>query len=240
MLFTYIWGVGFIFGLLLIAPFLWMYYAIKFLLGNRIANGYSQTFTRVWGRLVVLTTGSKVKVIGLENIAKAERTCFISNHQSLFDIPLLLGWLDRQTGFIAKKELKKIPILSGWITAIHSAFIDRSNSRSAIESIKFGVEAIKSGYALAIFPEGTRSKDGHIADFKAGSLKLATNSNAVIQPVTIIGTRNIYEAQKRIRKSDLTLIIHKPIYPNDDIYKDKSMLLHNLKLTISMNDINLL
>lgn len=236
MLFTYIWGLGFLFGMLVIAPFLWIYYIIKYILGNRIANKYSHLFTTIWGKAMILTTGSKVRVLGLENIAKVERICFVSNHQSLFDIPLLLGWLDRQPGFIAKKELKKFPILNGWIKAIHSAYIDRSNPRSAIDSINKGIDTIKSGHALVIFPEGTRSKDGKIAEFKAGSLRLATKSNAVIQPVTIIGTRHMYEAQKHIKKSYLTLVIHKPIYPENEIYGNKSLLLQKLKQIISMDD----
>jgi 1-acyl-sn-glycerol-3-phosphate acyltransferase len=214
--------------MLLTIPFLSFYYLVKVFVGNEKADTYAFFFTKIWAKSIILSTGAKVENIGWQNLEDAKNICFIANHQSFFDIPLLMGWLKRPVGFIAKKELKKIPILNGWITAIHSAFLDRSNPRKAIKSINLGIENIKSGHALAIFPEGTRSKDGQIAEFKTGSLKLAIGSNAVIQPITIKGTRQIYEETKHIQRSKVALIIHKPIYPNDDIYKDKYLLVKTL------------
>jgi 1-acyl-sn-glycerol-3-phosphate acyltransferase len=233
MLITLIWMLGFCLGMLFTIPFLCIYYIAKLLAGNEKADKLAFFFTRFWAKSIIISTCSKVNIIGKENLTTSRNVCFIANHQSYFDIPVMMGWLGRPIGFIAKKELKKVPILSGWITAIHSAFLDRSNPRKAIESINKGAENIKAGHAIVIFPEGTRSKDGQVHDFKTGSLKLAFGSGAVIQPVTINGSRVIFEQNKRIRKSEISLIIHSAIHPNDDIYKDKTMLIEKLQHVIA-------
>lgn len=233
MFVTLLWGLCFVVGMILTIPILLFCYIAKLLFGDRIADKFIFVFTKFWGWAIVSTTGAKVNVSGRENIPKTRTICCIANHQSLFDIPLLIGWLGIPLGFIAKKELKKIPVLNGWISIIHSAFIDRSNSRSAIESINKGADNIRKGHPLVIFPEGTRSKSGTIAEFKAGSLKLPLSAEAVILPVTIKGTRMIYEANSHIRKSQINLIIHKAIYPEDAVYSDKSSLTKHLQQIIS-------
>jgi 1-acyl-sn-glycerol-3-phosphate acyltransferase len=233
MIVTCIWAAGFAFTMLLTVPFLFLYYLLKLLTGDKIADKYARVVTKTWARLIIVSTGSKVTVIGKENLSKTNNICFISNHQSLFDIPLLMGWLDKPLGFIAKRELKRIPVINGWIMAIHSAFIDRSNSRKAIESINRGSESIRSGHPIAIFPEGTRSRDGILTPFKTGSLKLATNAEAVIQPLSVLGTYQVYEKTGRIRSSSLTLLIHPVITSEDPDYKDKEKLILKLQQMIS-------
>jgi 1-acyl-sn-glycerol-3-phosphate acyltransferase len=213
-------------------PFLIVLYLLKLIAGQRLTEQYTHAVTRFWGRVTVLSTGSVVQVSGYENLTDSANVCFIANHQSLFDVPLLTGWLDRAVGFIAKKELKRIPLLNGWILAIHSAFIDRTNPRKAMESIKTSIENIRRGHALVIFPEGTRSKDCSLGEFKPGSLKLATNAQAVIQPISISGTRKIFESEHRIKKAVVTLIIHKPILPSHYADTDKSKLLQELRQII--------
>jgi 1-acyl-sn-glycerol-3-phosphate acyltransferase len=225
MIVTIMWFIFFSIGMLLTVPFLWTYYIIRIFRAPKTADKLSYTVTKLWARTIILSTGSKVTVKGLENLTHEQKVCYIANHQSYFDVPLLMGWLQRPVGFIAKKELKMVPILSGWITAIHSAFLDRANARKAIDSINKGIDNINSGHALVIFPEGTRSKNGEIGEFKPGSLKLATSASAVIQPLTIRKTREIYEAGKRIKSSNVVLIIHKPILPLCEVYKDKSNLM---------------
>jgi 1-acyl-sn-glycerol-3-phosphate acyltransferase len=232
MLLTVVWVIWFVFWMLCTGLGLIIYYCIKLVLGSNQADKYAFRITHFWGRVTILSTLSKVRVVGRENLVKPERLCVISNHQSLFDIPLLMGWLNIPLGFIAKQELRKVPIVSGWITAIHSAFIDRSNARKAIDSINSGIESIRRGHRIVIFPEGTRSKDGRLSEFKPGSLKLATSAEAVILPVTISGSRRIFEETKHIRNSSLVLTIHKAIYPEDVIYQDKTLLLNTLQQTI--------
>jgi 1-acyl-sn-glycerol-3-phosphate acyltransferase len=233
MLITIIWATWFVILMLGTLPFLGLYYIIKLAAGRSPAEKYIHWCTKMWGRITVLSTGSHVTINGSENLSSASSICFVCNHQSMFDIPLVLGWVDRQLGFVAKRELKKVPLLNGWISAIHSVFLDRSNPRAAIVSLNLATKSIRQGNAIVIFPEGTRSKDGDIAEFKPGSLKLATNADAVIQPLTVSGTRLVYEAHKRISRSNLTLNIHPAIYPGDKLYNDKSALVNALHSIIS-------
>lgn len=168
----------------------------------------------MWARGMIAAAGGRVKVIGGNDIPSGVNVCFVSNHQGYFDIPLIVGFAptDRTVGFIAKKELRRIPIMNWWMTAIHCLFIDRTNGRAAARTIQRGVDSIKSGYPLVIFPEGTRSRGGTMGAFRSGSLKLATRSNSVIVPLTVNGTPRLWEKTKsRFAITGISLTVHPPI-----------------------------
>lgn len=170
----------------------------------------------VWSKFVMTISGAKVNVIGLENIPKNQTVLFVSNHQSNFDIPLLLSSIDIPKGFIAKKELEKWPFISSWMKYINCIFMDRDNLRKSAESIVQGINLLKSGHSMVIFPEGTRSKGKPVNEFKGGSFKLATKSNCPIIPLTINGTYKLLEANNNMIKSaGIELIIHPPIDINE-------------------------
>ncbi|MFO7850017.1 MAG: lysophospholipid acyltransferase family protein [Spirochaetia bacterium] len=188
------------------------YFFLKLLRMRRAARFIMYTLGRCTHRMAILGTGSRVELRGFHNFPEnAERICFISNHQSYFDILLIVGYLPVITGFVAKKEIKKVPLLNLWTIALGSVFIDRKSYRSAIESIKQGVKYIKAGQPLLIFPEGTRSKSGTMGAFKAGSFKLAFDSDAVIVPLTVNKTYRIFEDNGRINGADITLTVHPPV-----------------------------
>ncbi|MBP1743970.1 MAG: 1-acyl-sn-glycerol-3-phosphate acyltransferase [Firmicutes bacterium] len=153
---------------------------------------------------------SKMVVKGLENIP--EGACvFVSNHQAIFDVFLLMSNIDKQFGFIAKKEIRRYPFIGFWINAIHSVFMDRSNVREGMKSINEGVERIKQGYSLVIFPEGTRSLKSQMAPFHKGSMKLAVKAGAPIVPITLDGTYKVLETGNQVRGHVMNLIVHKPV-----------------------------
>lgn len=164
-------------------------------------------------RGIVFFLGGKVEVIGAENIPDDDRRiCFVSNHQSYLDIPLIVSYIPILTGFITKIELKKVPILRSWIRALGCVYIDRSNARSQLKAILDGVEKLKQGHPLVIFPEGTRSKSEEFGTFKSGSMKLATKSKSIIVPLTISGTYRLLENTERSRlREPVRLLIHPPI-----------------------------
>ncbi len=165
-----------------------------------------------WARFILKVAGAKVTIKGEENIPKNDTVLFVSNHQSNFDIPLLMAYINVPKGFIAKKELEKWPFISTWMKYIHCIFMDRDNLRKSAEAIVDGIKLLKSGYSMVIFPEGTRSKGKPVDEFKAGSFKLATKSKKAIVPITINGTYKLLEANNnRIKASEIELIIHKPI-----------------------------
>ena len=173
---------------------------------------YIHKVTSIWAKFVIKTAGAKVNIIGLENLPKDQTVLFVSNHQSNFDIPLLLSTIDIPKGFIAKKELENWPIISTWMKYINCIFMDRDNLRKSAQSIVEGINLLKSGYSMVIFPEGTRSKGKPVDEFKGGSFKLATKSKCLIVPLTINGTYKLLEANHNmIKGANIELIIHPPI-----------------------------
>ena len=152
-------------------------------------------FPKRWANTLVKITGSDVTVLGEENIP-AGPVLFVSNHEGNFDIPMLLGKVKKPFGFISKIEVQKIPLVSKWMEVMNCVFMDRNDRRQSIKAIRKGISIIKEGHSIVVFPEGTRSKGGPIAEFKAGSLRLATDAKAPIVPITIHGTSSIMEKNK--------------------------------------------
>jgi len=173
---------------------------------------YIHKVSSTWAKFVIKIAGAKVNIIGLDNLPKDQTVLFVSNHQSNFDIPLLLSCIDVPKGFIAKKELENWPIISIWAKYINCIFMDRHNLRKSSTSIVEGINLLKSGYSMVIFPEGTRSNGKPVDEFKGGSFKLATKSKCPIVPLTINGTYKLLEANHNLIKgADIELIIHAPI-----------------------------
>jgi 1-acyl-sn-glycerol-3-phosphate acyltransferase len=164
-------------------------------------------------KYVLKTTKTSMEVTGTENIPK-EDCVFISNHQAIFDGFTLLAYIDKPFGFIAKEEIKKIPLVSSWIKAIGSIYINRKSPRESIKNITEAVEKISGGHSMVIFPEGTRSLESKMNLFKKGSMKLAIRSKATIVPITIDGTYNVLEVGSKVRGNKVRMVIHKPIYVN--------------------------
>lgn len=172
-------------------------------------------------------TKSTVHVEGLENIPEGP-VLFVGNHQSNLDIPVIMYYINRPKGFIAKQELEKIPLQNKWMRFTESIFIDRSNPKKAMSGILRGIDLLKKGYSMVVFPEGTRSKSSKMASFKAGSFKLATKSKVPIVPFTIDGAYNIMEANKNIIKpAHVDLYVHPPIY-TDNLTREEQANLHNV------------
>lgn len=192
---------------------------IKFLTGKgdlEERRKYIHKVTSNWAKLVMKTAGARINIIGLENIPKDQTLLFVSNHQSNFDIPLLLSCINMPKGFIAKKELANWPFISTWMKYINCIFMDRDNLRKSAESIVDGIKLLKSGYSMVIFPEGTRSKGKPVDEFKGGSFKLATKSKCPIVPITINGTYKLLESNNNLVKgADIELVIHPPIDTNN-------------------------
>ncbi len=217
---------------------LWMllyilYIVTKLFLPRKISRRFMQLVVGFWAKTTILSTGSKVKVSGKEYLPAGGNICFVSNHQGLFDIPLILGFLEIHPGFIAKRELFKIPILSQWMREMPCTFIDRRNPRKAMQTIKKSAELIKKGNPMVIFPEGTRSKSNQIGDFHLGSLKLPVMAEATIVPLAIKGSWQIFEKDNKIRPATVYLNILPPVKPEDEIYKDQRKLAAFLRSSIS-------
>jgi 1-acyl-sn-glycerol-3-phosphate acyltransferase len=168
-----------------------------------------------WGNLIIKLSGCRLTVKGRENIPQEGGVCFISNHGSIFDVVLMLAMARRSFGIIAKKELGLVPLLNLWILLIGGFFLDRGHPRKAVKSFNGGIKRIKEGGAMLIFPEGTRSKGRGLLPFHAGSFKLATQSNAVIVPVAIKGSYDVFERDFLVHPAPVSITFAPPLTTAD-------------------------
>ncbi len=170
----------------------------------------------MWARLNGLLTPVRVKVKGREHLKKGQSYVIIANHQSAYDIFVLYGWLGIDFKWVMKKELRKIPGVGFGSQAAGHIFIDRSSTKSAIESIQKARTKIRDGTSVAFFPEGTRSKSPELLPFKKGAYRLAFDLNLPLLPVTIRGTREIMPpGTLDLRPGRAEIIIHPPVNIND-------------------------
>ena len=183
---------------------------IRKLKGEEAADKYVEKTALAWSRFTIKIIGINLIIEGVENIPD-EPCVFIGNHTSILDIPILMHSANRTVGLIGKKELIKIPILGYWMKQNHCIPLDRSNPRDAIKVINLGVEYVKKGYNMGIFPEGTRNKEGKVGEFKKGSLKLATKAKATIVPVAIDRASRCFEDERKFLPNDVRIIFCKPI-----------------------------
>lgn len=169
-------------------------------------------------RLILKLTGVRVTVIGEENIPRDTPVLYIGNHRSYFDILLTYIRCPGLTGYVAKAEMEKIPLLSNWMRYLHCLFLDRKDIKKGLKTILTGVDKIKSGISICIFPEGTRNRSENELDllpFHEGSFKLATKSGCPIVPIALNNTAAIFEKQApRIRKAHVVIEYCPPIYPD--------------------------
>jgi 1-acyl-sn-glycerol-3-phosphate acyltransferase len=174
-----------------------------------------------WSKVFLKLAGTKVIIEGKENIPDGP-VVLVSNHEGNFDIPVILGYLDKPTGFISKIEVKKVPLLASWMEVMNCVFLDRSDRMRALQSIRQGVNLLKQGHSLVIFPEGTRSKGGPIGKFKTGSFRLAVDAKVPIVPISISGTSDLFERNHRlIKPGTVRVVIGEPVvshlYANPDM-----------------------
>lgn len=164
-----------------------------------------------WGRYVVDRFGIDLRVTGLEHIPEGP-VVFVSNHQSFMDIPIYTAAIPhKEFSFVAKKDLLKIPLYGTWMQDIRCVMLDREDSRSALNSINEGIELLKQGFSLVVFPEGTRGSDGVMKEFRKGSLRLAVKPGVPVVPITFNGSYHSLEEQGRVRPAVVDFHIHPAI-----------------------------
>lgn len=145
-----------------------------------------------WAERVISRIGCRVEIEGRENIPATGPVVIMTNHQSMYDILILLCKIREATGFVTKRELFRLPGFSFWMRQIHCVSLDRSDPRSALALYdQLGRWMEERGAGFVIFPEGTRTRDpdGAMGPFREGSLRLATARGLPILPISIDGTR---------------------------------------------------
>ena len=168
-------------------------------------------------RLMLFIAGTRITVIGEEKIPD-EPVLFIGNHRSYFDILLTYSRCKRLTGYIAKKEMLRYPLLRDWMKRLYCLFLDRENPKEGLKTILQAIDYIKNGISICIFPEGTRNTGEELSllPFHSGSFKIAEKTNCPIVPISMNNTISIFESHlPKVRKTHVILEYGDPIYPGD-------------------------
>ena len=189
---------------------------------------------RAWARSILFASRIRVTVRGLSRIDPDKPYIYMPNHQSYYDIPVLLACLAVQFRWLAKVELFRIPIFGQAMKQAGYISIDRSNRQSAFKSLGKAAETIHNGASVLIFPEGTRSKDGSICSFKKGGFVLAVNSGVPVVPVIVHGTRKILPKNQLLIRpgKDVVLEIRTPVETSDYTLKTKNRLMEDVRQII--------
>ena len=217
--------------LILVAIFLILFFIcsiplllIEWIIGHfnmDLKNRSSLAIVKGAFQVILFLTGVKVTVLGEENVPKDEAVLYVANHRSYFDILLTYVRVPRLTGYISKIEIERIPLLRNWMRNLHCLFLDRSDIKQGLKTILTGIEKIKSGISIRIFPEGTRNKQNDsFLPFHGGSFKLAEKSGCPIVPIALNNVADIFEDHSPfIKKTHVIIEYGKAIYL-DQLDKD--------------------
>ena len=182
-------------------------------------------------RVILFISGTKVTVIGEENVPKDTPVLYIGNHRSYFDIIITYARCPRLTGYVAKDNIAKVPLLSNWMRRLYCLFLNRTDVKEGLNTNLTGIEQIKNGVSMCIFPEGTRSKGDSELDmlpFKSGSFKMAEKTGCTIIPMAITGSSHIFEDHlPSVRKTHVVLQYGEPILLSE-LSKDEKKQLASL------------
>lgn len=205
------WFISFVISVLLSFPMLLKAKSLEKKGKLKELDEYAFKVTTKWAKSRMKASGAKVTVYGEENIPD-EPVLFMSNHQGDFDIAIFMASINKNTGFVAKIEMKKAPIVYPWMKYIHCVFMDRNDIKQSLQTIIEGINVLKNGHTLVVYPEGTRSQGDEMGSFKHGTFKLATKSKVPIVPVTLDGTYKLMEANNgAITPAEVNVYIHKPV-----------------------------
>lgn len=168
-----------------------------------------------WGfRCINRVAGVNLIVRGKEKIPEDTAVLYVGNHRSYFDIVLTLSIFPRVTGYVAKLEMRKWPLLNLWMKNIHCLFLDRDNIKEGLKTILKGAEEVKNGISLCIFPEGTRNKvNDTFLPFHDGSFKIAERGGVPVVPMVIVNSAGVFEDHiPKVKKAKVVIEFQEPIY----------------------------
>ena len=218
--------------LVMLAVIITAFMSVCALVFPRISPGESKAhkIANLWARMLLKLTSIRVNVIGRENVLMNRPQIFMANHQSDFDILIVLAHVPGQFRWIVKKELFKIPIFGEAMKSAGYIEIDRQNHEKAMKSIEEAAQKIREGKSVMTFPEGTRSKDGIIKPFKQGMFHLAIQAGVPIVPISIIGAHEILPKRSlKIKPGRVTMVIGRPVDVSGYTIETRSELIERVR-----------
>ena len=183
---------------------------------NQRAKDISSLRIVQWAfKVILFLAGTKVVIKGEENVPKNEPVLYVGNHRSYFDIVITYSRVPNLTGYIAKKEMLRWPLLVNWMKNLHCLFLDRQDVKQGLKTILTAIDKVKAGISICIFPEGTRNRvNDTFMEFHEGSFKIAEKTGCPIIPMSINNSAQIFEDHiPKIKKAHVVLEYGKPIYP---------------------------
>lgn len=174
------------------------------------SGDFGHRCARAWARLILKTTGVRVSVKGLDRLDLKRSYVFVSNHQSIYDIPILFASLPVQLRIVAKASLGTFPFLGWHLRRTGHLLVDRTNPGPGV--VKKMARLVNGARSLIVFPEGTRSTDGSVARFKGGTFLVAIDAGLPVVPVSIEGSRHVMlKGRLMTCPGDVTITVHDPI-----------------------------
>lgn len=165
---------------------------------------------RLWAHLILRTTGVTVRASGVERLDPARNYVLASNHQSIYDIPVLFDTIPLQLRIVAKASLGRFPFLGWHLRRTGHLLVQRDNPGAGV--FKRMARLIGDGVSLIVFPEGTRSRDGRVARFKGGPFLIAIDAGLPIVPVSVSGSRHVMQKGRLMtRPGTVRVVVHEPI-----------------------------
>lgn len=168
----------------------------------------------LWSRLWCWLAFVRVTVSGRENIDPSTSYVFVANHQGAYDIFTIYGYLGHNFRWMMKQSLRRIPFVGYACQKAHQIFVDKSSRAALKQTMERAEEQLRGGMSLVVFPEGARTLDGHMHNFKKGAFMLAAEFSLPVVPLTIDGVYHVMPRTARLpRPGRIRLTVHEPIYP---------------------------
>nr|MBP3598946.1 1-acyl-sn-glycerol-3-phosphate acyltransferase [Eubacterium sp.] len=187
-------------------------------INEKAAAAFAIRVVYVAFNITMFISGCRKHVTGIENIPKDTPVMFAANHRSFYDIIFAYASIASagvQVAFVSKIEIKKFPMIAQWMYFLNCLFMDRGDIKQNMGVILKAISLVKDGYSIYIAPEGTRNATDTLLEFKEGSMKIATKTNAPIVPVCIKNTEKIFEDHLPwVKGGDIYIEYGEPIYPN--------------------------
>jgi len=173
-------------------------------------------FAVIWARLCCAIVPLSVVIKGKKNYRKNTAYVIVANHQSMADIPAILGHLRLHIKWIMKKELGKIPVFGAACHYLGCIYVDRKNHDAAVKSIENAKKTLPHKASVLFFAEGTRSRDRNVMPFKKGAFIFAQETGLPILPITVKNSFNILPSDSLdLTPGTIEIVVHRPVYISD-------------------------
>lgn len=185
---------------------------------NQRAKDISSLRIVQWAfKMILFLAGTRVIIKGEENVPKNKPVLYVGNHRSYFDIVITYSRVPELTGYVAKKEMLRWPLLVNWMKNLHCLFLDRQDVKQGLKTILTAIDKVKAGISICIFPEGTRNRvNDTFMEFHEGSFKVASKSGCAVVPMAIYNSAAIFEDHiPWIKKTTVIVEYGKPFYIKD-------------------------